>query len=83
MTNDEESAVSMMAHAIQGGYRNHYCAEVVSPAWSQWCGLVVLGLARYGFRINDGRDQYFHVTDAGRAYVQAHGGSAVGAADDI
>lgn len=65
----DKNAVEMMRHAIGQGGRNHYCAEKPSMEWSQWCGLVVIGLARFGLVINDGRDQYFHVTDRGREYL--------------
>ena len=69
----DRSAVEMMRHAIgwptRLAARNAYCATKPSMEWSQWTGLVALGLARFGFVINDGTSQYFHVTDRGREYL--------------
>jgi hypothetical protein len=69
MTTAERHGVEMMRHATGWLHRNAYCAERSSLEWSQWSGLVVLGLARFGAVINDGRDQYFHVTPMGVAYL--------------
>lgn len=43
--------------------RNNYCVEV--PAESDILGLSMVGLLKVGQTINDGRDQYWHATDAG------------------
>lgn len=71
MSGPDESAVAMMRHALgYGKYdRNYYCASIPHEAWSKWTGLVLLGLATAGRKINDGRDQYFHVSGKGRAYL--------------
>ena len=63
----EVKAVEMMRHAL--ARQNAYCAERHTLEWSAWSGLVVLDLARAGKVINDGRDQYFHVTNRGRGYL--------------
>lgn len=65
-----KTAIDMMRHAVSHTSRNYYCVEVNSMDWSQWMGLELLGLARGGVRINECRDQYFHVTPAGMAYLK-------------
>lgn len=47
-------------------YRNYYCAEIHD---ARLPALVQKGLMQAGRVINDGRDQYFHVTEAGAAAV--------------
>lgn len=59
----------MMRHAVGWLRRNYYCVPTDEPEFSQWTGLVILGLAKPGKLINDGRDQYFHVTTAGLEYL--------------
>jgi hypothetical protein len=66
---NERKALEMMRHAVGWLFRNAYCAERTSMEWAQWSGLVTLGLARFGPVINDGRDQYFHVTPMGISYL--------------
>jgi hypothetical protein len=66
----EPSAVEMMRHAVGYPGRNFYCCERHTMEWSQWSGLVNLGLALFGAVINDGQDQYFHVTPEGLAYLK-------------
>ena len=73
MSKVETSAVEMMRHAIGHMSRNYYCVEVGGPEWSQWSGLVTLGLAHAGFTINDGRDRNFHLTAEGFAYLEKLG----------
>lgn len=72
----DASAIEMMRHAVSRPHRNYYCAEVGGPEWSQWEGLVTLGLARAGFKINEQRDQYFHLTAEGRDYLRKLDGEA-------
>lgn len=64
-----EEAIDMMRHAVSHASRNFYCVEVNTMEWSQWIGLELLGLARAGVKINEGRDQYFHVTSSGLDYL--------------
>lgn len=45
-------------------YRNHYCTHDGDPKLE---ALVTLGLMERGRRLNDGRDRYYHVTEAGKA----------------
>ena len=66
----EKNTIDMMRHAVSHASRNYYCAEVNSMDWSRWMGLELLGLARGGVRINECRDQYFHVTPAGLDYLK-------------
>jgi hypothetical protein len=70
MTHIEKTAVEMMKHAVHHAARNYYCAEVHSMEWSRWMELQLLGLARAGVQINEGRDQIFHVTPAGMVYLK-------------
>lgn len=67
-----EAMLEMMRHATgadrgrrQAGYRNYYCAGVVSPEADSWRMLVGLGLAEAGVTINEGRDMYFVVSPKG------------------
>lgn len=46
--------------------RNHYCAEDGRPSLEE---LVRAGLMERGGTINEGRDRYYRVTPAGRAFV--------------
>ena len=67
----------MMRHAVSHAGRNCYCAGRHTQEWGAWSGLVVLGLAQFGNLINDGCDQYFHVTDAGIEYLRKVGADAM------
>ena len=71
------TALEMMRHTVSHAGRNCYCAERLTQEWGAWSGLVVLGLAQFGNLINDGRDQYFHVTDAGIEYLRKVGADAM------
>lgn len=70
-----DAQVELMRHALRGGtddeYRNYYCVTVGCSDHAAWLELCECGLARQGAFINDGRSLYFHVTDAGRAVVDA------------
>jgi hypothetical protein len=59
--------LEMMRHATSHPGRNYYCVEVGTPDDEDWRQLVVAGLAQSGRIINDGRDVYYHLTDAGKA----------------
>jgi hypothetical protein len=65
---------SIIRHAVgavidvpkrEHGYRNHYCVSVNSPDIEVLNGLVSKGFMKKGRLINDGHDQYFHVTELG------------------
>lgn len=47
------------------GFRNYYCTVVGTSEFAVLKSMVQAGLMREGVKINDGRDQYFHVTEAG------------------
>jgi hypothetical protein len=49
----------------QWGYRNHFCCEIGGKHEKQFAALEARGLARRGHMINQGRDVYFHATEAG------------------
>lgn len=79
-------AKEIIRHAIgvgggDPGYRNHCCAEVGAEDYQRLKIMEEKGLVREGRKINEGRDQYFHVTLAGcefaaisrRATVRAMG----------
>jgi len=71
------TTLEMMRHAVSHAGRNYYCAPRHTQEWGAWSGLVVLGLAQFGNLINDGCDQYFHVTDAGIEYLRKVGADAM------
>lgn len=54
-------------------YRNHYCIPIdfESKDLTEIRDLVARGLMAAGSKLNEGRDQYFHVTDAGRKVARA------------
>ncbi len=64
-----DNQARMMRHAIGDHrperYRNSYCVPVGSPDELEWQELVLLGLARTGAKVNNGRDRFYTVTDAG------------------
>ena len=76
------TTLEMMRHAVSHAGRNYYCAERHTQEWGWWSGLVVLGLAQFGNLINDGCNQYFHVTDAGIEYLRKVGADAMTAPID-
>lgn len=47
------------------GYRNNFCAEIGSDDYRTCMELVENGLMLLGFKINEGRDQYFHASHEG------------------
>ena len=55
------------------GYRNYYCAEINGgPGYDVHQFLMAMvadGLMEAGRIINDGRDQYFHATKDGAAFI--------------
>ena len=54
---------------VRGGpyYRDHYCTGVEDSAiMADLLDLVSQGWMRAGHKLNEGRDQFFHVTEAGR-----------------
>lgn len=55
----------------KNAYRNHFCACIADPNDDTGIvrALVDRGLMEPGPVINDGRDQYFRVTDAGKRAV--------------
>lgn len=50
-------------------YRNHYCLPVSFESSDLACmrQMVADGLMEEGSKLNEGRDQYFHATDDGKA----------------
>jgi hypothetical protein len=80
---DGKGMLELLRHAIGAdkrgavfAWRNQFCVTVdeehESPNEVQWCLLVGLGLAYAGRTINDGSSRYFHVSEAGLAFLQAH-----------
>jgi hypothetical protein len=64
----------IMRHALgldqrRESFRNHYCAAVGSPDDGEVRTLIEKGLMVKGETINDGREYYAHVTDAGKVEV--------------
>ena len=69
--------ISMMRHALgipddatscsMLFSRNYYCSATEDPPL---VGLCEMGLMHRGRMINEGRDQYFHVTDEGQTEVR-------------
>lgn len=60
--------VSVIEHSLgfpraAAPYRNRYCAETGDPLLNE---MVDLGMMARGSVINEGRDSYFCVTEAGR-----------------
>lgn len=47
------------------GFRNHYCTVIGSESYAMLLKMEAAGFVKAGRRINDGRDQYFHVTVEG------------------
>ena len=78
-TNEE---LDIIRHALTGGtgreYRNHYCAAVEPGDLDHLMilDMVRRGLMKAGRTINDGRAQYFHVTEEGRAALARGGAGA-------
>ena len=73
-----KNQIHILSHSLGLNYNNHptrnsFCAGVdPGNADTADCRrLVDLGLMRAGKVINDGRDQYFHVTDFGASHVGA------------
>ena len=50
-------------------YRTHYCTSVDSDAYNTCQSLVALGFMSSGKYINEGKAQYFYVTEAGASAV--------------
>lgn len=50
-------------------HRNYYCANIGGDADTEIAKLVELGLMRRGPTINDGKDYYAYVTEAGAAEI--------------
>lgn len=46
----------------QWGFRNHFCAGVDGDDIKMLKEMESAGLVHSGMKINDGRDQYFHIT---------------------
>ena len=73
MTGDElRKMLDSMRHALglnrqSKPYRNYFC-DRVSPR-KEIKAAVSKGLMRAGHKINDGRDRYYFVTDAGAAVL--------------
>lgn len=67
----------IMRHSLFGSgnskkpYRNYYCVSVGSPDDLVIGHLVDLGLMKYGHVINDGKERYAIVTEAGAAEIDA------------
>ena len=57
------------AGSARPGYRNHFCTSLSSSDYALLAEMACLGLVEAGRIINDGRDQFFHATDAGYAAV--------------
>jgi len=76
--NINKRQTEILSHSLGLNYsntptRNYFCAGI-NPAnadTSEVQRLVDLGLMRAGKVINDGQDQYFHVTDFGASHVGA------------
>lgn len=69
-----EHALAVHMVARDGiAWRNHYCAEAGDADME---ALVALGLMRRGPTINEGRDRYYHATEAGMALCGIKGVSA-------
>lgn len=49
----------------QWGFRNHFCAAVEGEDIKVLRAMESAGLVHSGMTINDGRDQYFHITYEG------------------
>lgn len=64
-----EHAIGHPPKGKQKPYRNYYCAEVGSPDAVLIDELVSMGLMTKGPLINDGRDFYAYVTEAGASEV--------------
>ena len=73
MNDITEREHTLMTHATAAderrkgkrGFRNYFCAAIGGDDYKVWVGLVARGLAREGHKINQGRDQYFMVTELG------------------
>jgi hypothetical protein len=74
-TTAEQRSILKHALGLEGSfkhrhpYRNYYCAEVGGEDDAEITRLVEMGLMRKGPTINDGRDYYAFVTEAGKAEV--------------
>jgi hypothetical protein len=66
--------LDLMQHAVGSEGRNYFCADNAGNDYECWCVLVGLGLALQGGRINAGKAQLFHVSDAGIALLRAQWG---------
>ena len=71
----ENSVVKIMEHALGRSYlnkphdyRNYYCTWDGDPELEK---LVALGYMKRGQTLNEGRDPYYHVTDAGTTALDA------------
>lgn len=50
-------------------YRNFYCTEIEGSEYSLLQEMVKEGLMKEGVKINQDKDQYFHVTEKGVEYI--------------
>ncbi len=58
-------------------YREHYCVGLDNAAMlADLRALVAQGWMREGHKINEGRDQYFYVTQLGLSAMKAHSPTA-------
>ena len=76
MTKQQQSqAREMIRHALGLNYkdkpfRNHYCAVIGGADWQLIQTCVAEELMFSGEVVNEGQDQYFHVTEKGKLFAE-------------